>query len=101
MLSGMKELNYTESLNKFDLPKRAYRRNRRDMIDVYKMMNGRHDQDIEMQLPLKDYNTRGNQNKLYKEQIQICCHVCLLNLLTSYNTRTNNKGPIKCMRHFM
>ena len=71
MLSGMKELNYTESLNKFDLPKRAYRRNRRDMIDVYKMMNGRYDREVEMQLSLKENNARGHQKKLNKERSRI------------------------------
>ena len=38
------------------------------MIEVYKMLNGRYDQDAEMQLPVNDNNTRTHQKKLYKEQ---------------------------------
>ena len=37
------------------------------MIEVYKILNGRYDQDAEMQLPVNN-NTRGHQKKLYKEQ---------------------------------
>ena len=68
MLPGMKEISYKERLKKLDLPTLAYRRIRGDMIEVFKMMNGRYDQDVNMQLPLRDNNTRGHQKKLYKER---------------------------------
>jgi len=68
MLSELKELSYKDRLKKLDLPTLAYRRIRGDMIEVYKMLNGRYDQDGEKQLPVNHNNTRGHQKKLYKEQ---------------------------------
>ena len=38
------------------------------MIGVYKILNGRYDQDAEMQLPVNNNNTRRHQKKLNKEQ---------------------------------
>jgi len=68
MLPGLKELSYKERLKKLDLPTLVYRRIRRDMIEMYKMLNGRYDQDAEMQLPVNNNSARGHQKKLYKEQ---------------------------------
>ena len=63
ILLGLKELSYKERLKKLDLPTLVYRRIRGDMIEVYKILNGRYDQDVEMQLPVNDNNTRGHQKK--------------------------------------
>ena len=68
ILRGMKGLSYIERLNNVDLPTLVYRRNRGNPIEVFNMMNGIYDQKVEMQLLLKDKNTRGHQNKLYKER---------------------------------
>jgi len=48
MLPGLKELIYKERLNKLGISTLLYRRTRGDMIEVYKMLNGRYDQDAEM-----------------------------------------------------
>ena len=68
MLPGLKELSYKERLKKLDLPTLVYRRIRGDMIEVYKILNERYDQDAEMQLQVNNNNTGGHQKKLYKEQ---------------------------------
>ena len=48
MLPGLKELSYKESLKILDIPTLVNRRIRGDMIEVYKILNGRYDQDAEM-----------------------------------------------------
>ena len=48
MLPGLKELIYKERLNKLGIPTLLYRRTRGNMIEVYKMLDGRYDQDAEM-----------------------------------------------------
>ena len=68
MLPGLKELSYKERLKKLDLPTLVYRRIRRDIIEVYKILNGKYEQDAEMQLLVNINNTRGHQKKLYKGQ---------------------------------
>ena len=37
-LPGMKDIPYEERLNRLQLPTLAYRRNRGDMIEVYKLL---------------------------------------------------------------
>ena len=68
MLPIMKNLRCTERLNKLDLPTLLYRHIGVDVIEVFKMMNGRYDQEVEMQLPLKGNNTRGHQKKFNKKR---------------------------------
>ena len=53
MIPELKELSYKERLKKLYLPTLVYRRNRGDMIEVYKILNGRYDPDAEIQLPVK------------------------------------------------
>ena len=48
MILGLKEVSYKERLKKLDLLTLVYRRIWRDIIEVYKMLNGRYDQDAEM-----------------------------------------------------
>jgi len=60
MLPGLKELSYKERLKKLDLPTLVHRRIRGDMIAVYRIMDRIYYQDAEMQLPVKDNNTRGH-----------------------------------------
>jgi len=67
MLPGLKELSYKESLKILDIPTLVNRRIRGDMIEMYKILNGRYDQDAEMQLPVNNNITRGHQKKLFKQ----------------------------------
>jgi len=41
------------------------------MVELSKMMNGRYDREVEMQLSLKENNARGHQKKLNKERSRI------------------------------
>ena len=63
-------LEYDERLRKLDLPCLLYRKLRGDMIEVYKMTQGKYDSNIKPPITLKDdmnlRQTRGNSMMLYK-----------------------------------
>ena len=45
-LPGMKNIPYEERLERLKLPTLAYRRSRGDMIEVYKLLQGKYDSDV-------------------------------------------------------
>ena len=58
-LPGMKNIPYEERLERLKLPTLAYRRTRGDMIEVYKLLQGKYDSDVSNIVKLhKDSNTR-------------------------------------------
>ena len=58
-LPSMKNIPYEERLERLKLPTLAYRRSRGDMIEVYKLLQGKYDSDVSNIVKLhKDSDTR-------------------------------------------
>jgi len=71
MLPGLKDLSYPERLRKIGLPTLAYRRQRGDAIETYKIVRGVYDEDAAPELPPhvnRNSTTRGHQYKLQKSR---------------------------------
>ena len=67
MLPGYQELTYEERLQKLKLPTLVYRRNRGDMIEVFKILKGFYDTRVtEGMFTRNTGNTRGHSLKLTK-----------------------------------
>ena len=69
----VKSLNYEERLRKLNLPTLKFRRIRGDMIEVYKIFNGKYDEEVTSWLRSRHcesyYDLRGHQFKIYQSQI--------------------------------
>jgi hypothetical protein len=69
IVRGCRNKNYTERLMSLNLPTMKYRRLRGDMIEVYKILNGKYDSKIVPCLKLSsNVYTRGNSLKLSVER---------------------------------
>ena len=70
MIPGLKGLSYEERLRVLKLPTLTYRRLRGDLIEIYKILTDKYDEDVcKKFLKLRGESaTRGNKLKLYKEQ---------------------------------
>ena len=64
MIPGMPKISYPDSLRKLKLPTLTYRRARGDMIETYKLLSGKYDNQASLQFKSKmsslssDYKTR-------------------------------------------
>ena len=72
-LPGMKNLSYSERLKRLKLPSLHYRRVRGDMIELYKMLNGKYDREAAPFIKLWQEVTprtgvRGNSKKIYPQR---------------------------------
>ena len=67
MIPGMKDLEYHQRLEKAKIPSMKYRRERGDMIEVYKFTHGFYNTPPPFTLE-KDSNTRGHQYKIKKSR---------------------------------
>ena len=72
-LPGIKNISYEERFERLKLPTLAYRRTRGDMIEVYKLLQGKYDNDVSNIVKLhKDIDsregTRGHSLKLFIER---------------------------------
>ncbi len=69
LIPHLSNLTYEERLNKLKLPSLVYRRNRNDMIQVFKYLhniwNCNNDSPLEL---VSDQRTRGHQYKLFKNR---------------------------------
>ena len=56
LIPGMKDLDYSERLKKINIPSMKYRRERGDMIEVYKFIHGKYDMTppLSLQKPKKE-----------------------------------------------
>ena len=75
-LPGIKDIPYKERLERLKLPTSAYRRTCGDMIEVYKLLQGKYDSDVSNTVELhKDSDTkagtRGHSLKLFLERARI------------------------------
>jgi len=66
----MPKISYPDRLRKLKVPTSTYRRARGDMIETYKLLSRKYDDQASLQLKSKmsslpsDYKTRGNSGKL-------------------------------------
>src|SRR5260221_14720574 len=61
----IKHLSYKERLRHLNLPTLKFRRIRGDMIEVYKILSGKYDPNVKINLPIVSQTiTRGNTLKL-------------------------------------
>ena len=68
LISTLKDLSYSERLEKLDLPTLKYRRFKGDLIQVYKIINKIDDLKVDtFSAPAKLYITRNAKCKLYVE----------------------------------
>ena len=74
-LPGMKNILYEERLDRLKLPTFAYRRTHRDMIEVYKLLQGKYDSDASNIAKLhKDNDTReGTRGHILKLFLECAC----------------------------
>jgi len=73
IIPGFAELTYEERLKRLKLPTLSYRRQRGDMIEVYKIIHGIYDSRVNKVLKLNNEvvdrtSTRGNPFKLYTQR---------------------------------
>ena len=75
MIPALRETPYKERLKILKLPTLAYRRLRGDMIEVYKILQGKYDTQVsdllckqDQILPNTANRTRGHSQKLYKRK---------------------------------
>ena len=73
MVPQLKDLTYEERLRKLKLPTLAYRRERGDMIEVFKIISGRYDEECSEGVlqQRQDYTSRGHSRKLYKKRSRL------------------------------
>ena len=72
-IPGFRDMTYSERLGVFKLPSLSYRRLRGDMVEVYKILNGKYDQNLCTILKLwKDMaprsSIRGNSLNVYPQR---------------------------------
>lgn len=68
MLPGMGDMSYEDRLRKIDLPTLAYKhkRARGDMIEAYKILHDKHDQEVAPKLRRSEGITKSHGLKLFK-----------------------------------
>ena len=73
LVPELKDLPYEERLRKLNLPTLAYRRSRGDMIETYKIINQKYDQDcVEGIFQMREDDvTRGNTKKIFKRRSRL------------------------------
>ena len=57
-IPGLSSLSYEDRLRKLKLPTLAYRRSRGDMIELYKILTGKYDEDVSNFLRTRDESTQ-------------------------------------------
>ena len=71
MISILKDKSYSDRLRYLKLPSLKYRRARGDMIEVYKIISGKYDNDTTVQFNIiKSDRTRGNSYRLFQGQVK-------------------------------
>ena len=69
LVRSCKDLPYPERLRKFGLPSLEYRRERSDLVQVYKILNDIDIVDKDKLFKMLVYGSiRGHSNKIYKER---------------------------------
>jgi hypothetical protein len=71
LVPGMNNLSYEERLKIFKLPTMQYRRDRGDMIEVYKYVHGKYSVNRDLLAFDKGGVTRGHRYKLLKQRTRL------------------------------
>ena len=73
LVPQLKKLEYEERLMKLNLPTLAYRRSRGDLIEAFKIITGKYDEDCtEGIFQMRDMGiTRGNSKKIFKTRTRL------------------------------
>ena len=73
LIPGMKDMSYSERLEKLNLPSLSYRRHRGDLIEVYKILTDKYDREVSSNFFELRYEgtTRGHSLKIYKERSRL------------------------------
>ena len=78
----VKSLKYEQRLRQLNLPTLKFRRIRKDMIEVYKNLSGKHDEEVTGWLTSKHfesyYELRGHRFSIYQSQVH--CDIKKFNL---------------------
>jgi len=87
MIPELRKMHYPDRLKQLNLPTLTYR-SRGDMIETYKLLTGKYDQQVALALPKNvtgEYFTSDNSNKLL---VKRCRYELQMNL---FSNRTVNK----------
>ena len=72
LIPNMKNLTYEQRLKKLNLPTLTYRRLRGDMIETYKMLTNKYDEEVNDIIKITNTNanftTRGHSKKLFQQR---------------------------------
>ena len=72
MVPGLADLTYEDRLKRLKLPTLRYRRSRGDVIEGYKILSGKYDQEVSDLFELRNRdNTRGHRYKIYKNHSRL------------------------------
>ena len=87
ILPGLRNLSYTERLQKLQLPTLVYRRERVDMIKVYQIVQGYYDSECVPYLqPSLYHKTRGHNRKLFKlSHLELRRHCFTVRVVSNWN----------------
>lgn len=93
LVKECRNLNYSDRLKYLKLPTLKYRRVRGDMIEVYKILNGYYDANVQLVLPRNmDARTRGNLFKLKHlgSRLDIRKHSFCVRVVAVWNSLPDN-----------
>ena len=93
LVKGLHKVSYTTRLKLLNLPTLRYRRNRGDMIEVFKSLTGEYDVNIVPSMPLSTNSiTRGNDLKLSKERCRydLRKHFFIPRIINLWNSLPNS-----------
>ena len=65
---GLKKLPYLQRLQLLGLPTLAFRRARGDMIETYKIMHNKYDEEVSLHIPPAPLPLRGHDFKVFKQR---------------------------------
>ena len=71
LVSDLKNVSYTKRLKTLGLPSLEYRRDRADVIQVYKILNGIDKVDKDYLFTMADNPTRGHPLKIFKKRYRL------------------------------
>ena len=103
VIPKIKDLPYNERLKKLKLPTLTYRRHRGDMIETYKILTNKYDQDITPKLSIDSASiTRGHPYKLKKHRstTRLRQHYFTNIIIEPWNNLITDIVTAKSVKHF-
>ena len=103
VIPGFKDLSYEDRLRGLNLPTLAYRRLRGDMIELYKIVTGKYDQEITSDMiKFSNLHTRGNMYKIEKNRVRlkIRSNSFFIRTVNNWNSLPNHTVDAPSIRSF-